>query len=75
MKSFFSPQDVAFRRADANRNFPISFFFLGAALARLGRDDEARDAVKAGLAIHFWIWRMMRGSPAAADPPEEPPVE
>jgi tetratricopeptide (TPR) repeat protein len=36
---------------DANRNFPVAFFFLGAALARLGRLDEARDAVKAGLAL------------------------
>jgi TolB-like protein/Flp pilus assembly protein TadD len=36
---------------DANRNYPVAFFFLGAALARLGRRDEARDAVKAGLAI------------------------
>jgi tetratricopeptide (TPR) repeat protein len=39
------------RCVDANRNFPTPFFFLGAALARLGRHDEARDAVKAGLAI------------------------
>ena len=39
------------RSIDANRNFPVAFFFLGAALARLGRLEEARDAVTAGLAI------------------------
>ena len=37
---------------DANRNAPLAHFYLGAALARLGRLDEARDAVKAGLSIH-----------------------
>ena len=37
------------RATEANRNFPQAYFWLGAALARL---DEARSAVKAGLALH-----------------------
>jgi TolB-like protein/class 3 adenylate cyclase len=42
-----------FRRAiDANRNHPQPHFVLGAALAQLGRLDEARSAVKAGLALN-----------------------
>ena len=46
-------QSVAwFRRAiEANRNFPLAFFHLSAALAQLGRLDEARSVVKAGLAL------------------------
>ena len=41
-----------FRRAiEANRNFPHPHFVLGAALAQLGRLDEARSTVKAGLAL------------------------
>ena len=39
-----------FRRSiEANRNLPYAHFVLGAALAQLGRLDEARSAVKAGL--------------------------
>jgi TolB-like protein len=42
-----------FRRAiEANRNFPHPHFVLGAALALLGRLDEARCAVRAGLALN-----------------------
>ena len=42
-----------FRRAiEANRNYPLSHFELAAALAQLGRIDEARSAVKAGLALN-----------------------
>jgi TolB-like protein/class 3 adenylate cyclase len=42
-----------FRRSiEANRNFPLSFFWLAPALARLDRLDEASSAVKAGLALH-----------------------
>ncbi len=37
---------------EANRNFPHSHFFLASALAHLGRVDEARSAVKAGLALN-----------------------
>ena len=41
-----------FRRAiEANRNFPHPHCVLAAALAPLGRLDEARFAVKAGLAL------------------------
>src|SRR5271166_6024801 len=42
-----------FRRAiEANRNYPHPHFVLGAALAQLGRLDEAHSAVKAGLALN-----------------------
>jgi TolB-like protein/Tfp pilus assembly protein PilF len=42
-----------FRRAiDANRNYPSPYFQLAAALAHLGRLDEARSAAKAGLALN-----------------------
>lgn len=41
-----------FRRSvELNRNHPRTHFFLAAALAHLGRLDEARSAVQAGLAI------------------------
>jgi hypothetical protein len=39
------------RGLDANRNFPAAHFVLAAALARLGELDQARAAVKAGLAL------------------------
>ena len=47
-------QGVAwFRRAiEANRNYPLPYFWLAAALAQLGRLDEARLAVKGGLALN-----------------------
>jgi tetratricopeptide (TPR) repeat protein len=42
-----------FRRAiEANRNFPLTYFQLVAALAQLDRLDEAYAAVKAGLALN-----------------------
>jgi tetratricopeptide (TPR) repeat protein len=42
-----------FRRAiDANRNYPHTYFSLAAALAGLGRLDEAQSAVRAGLALN-----------------------
>jgi TolB-like protein/class 3 adenylate cyclase/cytochrome c-type biogenesis protein CcmH/NrfG len=42
-----------FRRAvEANRNYPDAYFHLAPALAQLGRLDEARSAVKAGLALN-----------------------
>ena len=40
------------RAIEANRNFPQPHFALGAALARLGQLDEARSAVRAGLALN-----------------------
>ena len=39
------------RAIEANRNFPPPHFMLVAALAQLGRLDEAHAAVKAGLAL------------------------
>jgi TolB-like protein/class 3 adenylate cyclase len=42
-----------FRRSiEANRNYPYPHFVLGAALAQLGRLDEARSAVKAGFTLN-----------------------
>jgi TolB-like protein/class 3 adenylate cyclase/Flp pilus assembly protein TadD len=39
-----------FRRSvDASRNYPLSHFYMAAALAHLGRLDEAKPEVKAGL--------------------------
>jgi TolB-like protein/class 3 adenylate cyclase len=44
---------VSFRQAvEANRNYPIAYFMLAAALAQLGRLDEARSAVRTGLAFN-----------------------
>ncbi len=40
------------RSIEANRNFPRAYFSLAAALAQLGRVDEAHSAVKAGLALN-----------------------
>ena len=39
------------RSIDANRNIPLAHFNLAAALAHLGRFDEARASVQAGLAL------------------------
>jgi TolB-like protein/class 3 adenylate cyclase len=39
------------RSIDANRNFPLAHFYLAVALAHLGRLDEARAAVRSGLAL------------------------
>ena len=40
------------RAIEVNRNYSAVYFNLAAALAQLGRIDEARTAVKAGLAPH-----------------------
>jgi tetratricopeptide (TPR) repeat protein len=40
------------RAIEANRNTPHPHFALGAALVGLGRLDEARSAVRAGLALN-----------------------
>jgi tetratricopeptide (TPR) repeat protein len=47
-------QTVAWcRRAiEANRNYPRAYFALAAALAQLGRIEEAQSAVKAGLGLN-----------------------
>ena len=61
-----------FRRAiEANRNYPHAYFMLAAALAQLGRLDEARSAVKAGLALNptFTISRARAAWTAMSDDP------
>jgi tetratricopeptide (TPR) repeat protein len=66
-------QTVAWcRRAiEANRNYAHPHFVLGAALAHLGRLDEARSAVKAGLALNstFSISRVRATYAAMSDDP------
>ena len=60
-----------FRRSiEANRSFHIAHFFLGAALARLGHLDQARAAVRAGLAIdpRFTLRRFRTNVPPSDDP-------
>jgi TolB-like protein/class 3 adenylate cyclase len=50
------------RCLEANRNYPIAHFMLAAALALLGSLDEARAAVRAGLALDpTFTLRRMRG--------------
>jgi tetratricopeptide (TPR) repeat protein len=50
------------RSLEANRNYPLAHFHLAAALALLGSLEEARDAVRAGLALHPTLTiRRMRG--------------
>jgi tetratricopeptide (TPR) repeat protein len=59
------------RAIEANRDYPLPYFVLGAALAQLGRLDEARSAVKAGLALNpsFAISRARAGWTAMSDDP------
>jgi TolB-like protein/class 3 adenylate cyclase len=59
-----------FRRGiENNGNFPLTYFFLAAALVQLGALDEARAAAKAGLALDptFTISRF-RSSPSSDNP-------
>jgi TolB-like protein/class 3 adenylate cyclase len=61
-----------FRRAiEANRNYPTVYFNLAAALALLGRLDEAYSAVRAGLALNpaFSISRARAARTARSDNP------
>jgi tetratricopeptide (TPR) repeat protein len=61
-----------FRRAiEANRNVPPAYFWLAAALTQLGRLDEARSALKAGLALNpaFSISRARAAWTAMSDDP------
>ncbi len=61
-----------FRRSiEANRNYPTAYFQLAAALAQLGRLDEAHSAVKAGLALNptFTISRARATWTAMSDDP------
>ncbi|MBV9286974.1 MAG: adenylate/guanylate cyclase domain-containing protein [Hyphomicrobiales bacterium] len=48
---------------DASRNYPLNYFYNGAALALLGRQDEAEAEIKAGLAItpNFTLARFRAG--------------
>jgi TolB-like protein len=59
------------RSIEANRNFPYIYFVLGAALAQLGRLDEARSATKAGLALNptFTVNRFHATWAAMSDDP------
>jgi TolB-like protein/class 3 adenylate cyclase len=59
------------RAIDANRNFPFTHFSLAAALAQVGRLDEAHSAVKAGLALDpkFTISRARASWTAMSDDP------
>jgi hypothetical protein len=54
------------RSVDINRNHPRPHFFLSSALAHLGRLDEARRAVQAGLALDptFTLSRFRTGAPS-----------
>ncbi|MGO9419390.1 adenylate cyclase, partial [Roseiarcus sp.] len=61
-----------FRRAiEANRNYAFAHFSSAAALAQLGRLDEAHSAVKAGLALNptFAISRARAARTARSDDP------
>jgi TolB-like protein/DNA-binding CsgD family transcriptional regulator/Tfp pilus assembly protein PilF len=59
------------RSIEANRNFPHTYFHLASALAQLGRADEARSAVKSGLALNptYAISRDRAFWTAASDDP------
>jgi TolB-like protein/Tfp pilus assembly protein PilF len=54
------------RSIDINRNHTRAHFFLSSALAHLGRIDEARSAVQAGLALDptFTLRRFGAGAPS-----------
>jgi hypothetical protein len=63
---------MLYRRAiEANRNIPHANFMLGAALARLGRIDEACATVKAGLALdpNFTVCRARASWTVMSDDP------
>ena len=53
----------------ANRNYPLAYFHLAAALALVGELDEARAAVQAGLALDpsFTIRRFRDATNARSD--------
>ena len=61
-----------FRRAiEANRNYPQAYLNLAAALAQLGRLDEAHSVVKAGLALNpaYTVSRRRASWTAQSDDP------
>ncbi len=59
------------RAIEANRNNPVTYFVLAVALAQLGRADEARSAVKGGLALNpaFSVSRARAAWTAFSDDP------
>src|SRR5215469_7580899 len=59
------------RGLDANRNYSLAHFQLGAVLARLGELDQARAAVQAGLALDpsFTIRRFCDATSTWSDSP------
>jgi TolB-like protein/class 3 adenylate cyclase len=59
------------RAIEANRKFPTAYFSLAVALAQLGQLDEARSAVKAGLALNpiYSISRARASRTAWSDDP------
>ncbi len=59
------------RSIEANRNFPYIYFVFGAALAQLDHFDEARSAIKAGLALNptFIVTRFHAAWAAMSDDP------
>jgi TolB-like protein/class 3 adenylate cyclase len=59
------------RSIEANRNYPVTYFNLAAALAHLGRPDDARSTVKAGLALDpsFTISRFRANVAVRCDSP------
>jgi TolB-like protein/tetratricopeptide (TPR) repeat protein len=61
---------VRWRRSiEMNRNYPLPHFLLAAALAHLGRLEEARSAVQAGLALHpAFTLRRYRTNPYSDNP-------
>ncbi len=54
------------RSIENNRNFPVPYFTLAAALAHLDRAEDARSAVSAGLALDptFTVDRFRAGTPS-----------
>ena len=74
-KSYLGLYDQAvswFRRSiEANRNYPVTYFWLAAGLAQLGRLDDAHSAVKAGLALDptFAISRVRASWPTISGDP------
>jgi tetratricopeptide (TPR) repeat protein len=56
---------------EANRNYPQAYFVLAAALAQLGRLEEARSAVNAGLALNptYAVFRVRAAWTAMSDDP------
>ena len=54
------------RSIEANRNYPLAHFLFAATLVHLGRLDEARAAMQAGLVLNpsFTVTRYRAGAPS-----------